>query len=150
VNTTRVAFGGLAVDVTPGWADISDDIEGDDKPFTLAKPDGVGAFQFSPALYRGGALPSPSADGLLEMVRESGRARRLGEPLDEALLEGRLASAGASYHSGGDFVRVWYVSDGSNIALVTYVCECGHEQAELEECEQIVSTLQFLGTEAEA
>jgi hypothetical protein len=150
VNTTRVAFGGLALDATPGWTDITDDIEGDDKPFTLAKPDGVGALQFSPALYRGGAVPSPSANDLLEMVREFGHGRRLGEPLDEALQEGRPASAGASYHSDSDFVRVWYVSDGSNIALVTYVCERGHEEAELEECEQVVRTIQFVCDAAEA
>ncbi len=51
--------------------------------------------------------------------------------------------AAGSFLSGGDFVRVWYVSDGLSFARVTYVCEAGRETEELADCEQIIGSLAF-------
>jgi hypothetical protein len=44
-----VAFETFAVDVPCGWADITDTVDADSPPYTLAHPNGVGALQFSVA-----------------------------------------------------------------------------------------------------
>ena len=76
----RIAFDTFAVQVPRGWADITDEVEADDPPYTLAHTDGVGALQFSVALYEGGPVPNPTPVDLRAMVREFGRKRGLGKP----------------------------------------------------------------------
>ena len=111
---------------------------------TLAKPDGVGALQFSPALYESGPLPSPSSADLRSLALQFGESRGLGEPFDLGQFESRVSGAGASYCSEGDLVRVWYVSDGRNIMLVTYVCDWEDRDREMSECEEMLKTIRFV------
>src|SRR5262245_14385368 len=124
----RLTFPGFEIEAGVDWNDITHTLDSPERPFTVAKQDGVGALQFSPALYRGGPLPMPTKDDLLSMAIEFGQYRGLGEAFDTDGVEGPLAGAGASYHSEGDFIRVWYVSDKRSIMLATYVCEwaCRH------------------------
>ena len=116
-----------------------------DAPYTLADPDGgIGALQLSFALYEGGSQPRPSESDLLAMARELGQQQALGTPSEEAIFsEDSLRGAGVSFHSGEDFIRVWYVSDGRSIARVTYVCEWGRHELERPTCEDIIRSLRF-------
>jgi hypothetical protein len=126
-----------------GWCNVTHQIEAADPPLTFARADGVGAFQLSTALYRSGPFPGASATVLLSMLREFADARDLGEPSDIVTEDGGLRLAAASFRRQQDFVRVWYLSDGSSFAQVTYTCAWGVQAAELPDCEQMVRTLRF-------
>jgi hypothetical protein len=66
----RLHLGPVSVVGEPTWRDIT---EGDG-PLTLAKPDGVGALQFSCALYKSGPEPNASLEDLKSMVLEFGES----------------------------------------------------------------------------
>jgi hypothetical protein len=126
-----------------GWCDITDEVQATNPPWTLAKPEGVGAFQFSTATYQSGTIPNPSPQLLLSMLRDFANSHGLGEAADIVTENGALRLAAASFHHGDDFTRVWYVSDGRSFAKVTYTCTWDKQHAELPECEQMLRTLRF-------
>src|SRR6185369_447173 len=97
-----------------------------------ARPDGVGAFQFSVATYKSGGIPKATPKVLLSLLRDFAASRELGEPADVVTEDGQLPLAAASFHHGDNFLRVWYASDGQSFAKVTYTCAWGDQQAELE------------------
>lgn len=140
-----ITLGGVSLSAPSSWRDISSQ-EGHGT-LTLADPEvGIGALQISSALYRSGPLPQPSEHELLSLVHEFGQLRDLGTPEDESTFtEASLVGAGASFHSGDDFIRVWYVSDGSSFALMTYVCSWGQQGHELPVCAKIVRSIRFAG-----
>jgi hypothetical protein len=141
----RVAFDTFAVQVPRGWVDVTESVEGDDPPYTVAHRQGVGALQFSVALYESGPIPNPTPAVLLGMVREFGRIRGLGEPSAVVTEPGPPRLAAGSFAWGDDFVRVWQVSDGRNFAFVTYTCAAEDAGPELEACERIVRSIVFAG-----
>jgi len=57
------AFADVRISLLEGWVDVTDDLP-EGTPPTLAKPEGVGALQFSVAKYRAGAKPNVSEDDL--------------------------------------------------------------------------------------
>jgi hypothetical protein len=138
-----IEYPSFAVDVPDDWEDVTDSVEVEDPPFTLNRLDGVGALQFSVGLYSGGAKPDPSPDDLLRMLVDLAESRGLGPPMTVTTQSVPLRLAAGSFRSDGDFVRVWYVSDGWSVALVTYLCEWDLEASELVICEQIVRSLVF-------
>jgi tetratricopeptide (TPR) repeat protein len=145
-GTLRVAFGGITMGLEPGWADSTHEVDDPNAPFTFAKPDGVGAFQLSTALYRGGVQPMASGSDLARLLDQPGG--HVGKAFDRMTEEGPLRLAAASYRQRGDFVRMWYVSDGNNFAYATYVCRWrsrGRPDAtqEVDECEAMVRTIDF-------
>lgn len=139
----RVAFNTFAVQVPGGWSDITDTVEADSPPDTLAHRDGVGALQFSAALYDSGPVPDPTPAVLRGMVEEFGRKRELGEPSAVIAEPGPPMLAAGSFAWGEDFLRVWQVSDGRNFAFVSYICTADHAGSELEVCERIVRSIVF-------
>ena len=142
---TRSRLYDITIEVPSDWRDITDE-ENKDAPITLAKPDGVGALQFSIAMYKSGKLPAARLDDLVDLSKDFGKSHHLGAPFDETTTEGDVLIAGASYRVHGDFIRAWHVSDRKNFALVTYTCENDLEKLELKECEEIVNSILFNGT----
>jgi hypothetical protein len=141
----RVTFDKFAVRVPSGWNDITPMVEADDPPYTLAHEDGVGALQFSVALYESGPIPDPTPAVLKEMVEEFGRKRGLGEPSAVICETGQLRLAAGSFAWGEDFLRVWQVSDGRSFAFITYTCAVESARMELASCERIVRSIVFNG-----
>lgn len=137
-------FPGFRLEADVNWKDITDSLEDPNMPFTLAKPDGVGALQFSSALYRSGPVPRLSTSDLLSMATELGQSRGLGEAIEKNVFEGTLVGAAASFHSEGAFVRMWYVTDRRNIMLATYVCDWNSRDLELTDCEKVIRTIEFV------
>jgi hypothetical protein len=141
-----LSLGPLELKAGVEWKDITD--EGD-VPFTLARPaDGVGALQFSPAVYKSGRVPNPSLNDLSSMLQEFSRTRNLGEPHDTETESGRLSLVSTSFRFEDDFIRVWYLSDGFSILFVTYVCEWGSQDKELAQCKEIVRSIRFVERKA--
>ncbi len=126
-----------------GWCDVTDDVDGDNTPLTFARPDGVGALQLSAAVYRSGPVPAPSAAVLLSMVHELADAHDLVAPFDIITEDSELRLAGTSFQWQDNFLRVWFLSDGSNFAQVTYTCTWGEVREELVDCERMVRTIRF-------
>jgi hypothetical protein len=140
-------FGGLTVTAPPPWKDVTHEMGAPAPPFTLADTSvDVGVLQFSVARYVGGQIPDPSAADLLAMAEELGAAHRLGEPFGHRVQGGKMRRATVSYHDGDDFIRVWYVSDGRDIAKVTYVAPWERRDQQTADCDAIVASIGFNGT----
>jgi hypothetical protein len=130
------------VEALDGWLDVTE-ADSANKPFTLARGDGVGALQFSIASFRGGKVPDPNPTGLLSMLRDYLESSQLGEPTDIATESEPVRLAAGSVRDDEWFMRIWYVSDARNFAFVTYTVEWRNRQIELAECERIVRSIEF-------
>jgi hypothetical protein len=137
----RSRLGPILLDVAAGWAETTEE----DGPLTLVRQseDATGSLQFSVALYESGREPEVTMGHLTKMLREAGVTHGLGEVSDEKNGAGRLLSAAGSFHSEGSFYRIWYVSDGRNVAFVTYNTPQGTEGKELPDCEAMVASIEF-------
>lgn len=135
--------GGLLVTAVEGWLDVTEQIETHDPPFTLTKPEGVGAIQFSVATYEQGAIPDITLESLRQLLADFALSRELGRGVNPFESETPLLISARSFDYDSNFLRAWYCSDGRNIVLVTYVCEKGSENGELSDCERMVADLRF-------
>jgi hypothetical protein len=138
---SRLDLGPVSVEASGEWLDITDDV-GSDAPLTIAKNDGVGALQVTAATFRAGAKPAPTPDTLEKMVLDFGK--RHGQTVFD-LETGRGVSdySALSIQTGDDFVRAWYLTNGTDFCLVTYTCRWGAQHLELSEVSRIVSSLSF-------
>ena len=125
------------------WCDVTDEVDGERPPRTLARPQGVGALQFSVAAYLGGDLPNPPPQDLLSLLADFARSHQLGDMTDVVVEGGHRQLAAASFSFGEDYLRVWYASDGKSFAKVTHTSAWGEQHSELPDCERMVRTLQF-------
>jgi hypothetical protein len=138
-------FAGLTLDRADGWVDVTDD-SGEEAPPTLAFGDaGVGALQFSIAEYESGAEPLVSASDLREMLEAFGTNNDLGDATNvRERREPPLVSG--DFPSDDTFLRAWYLSDGRNVAFVTYVCNVPADAAladELASADTLVRSIHF-------
>ncbi len=106
--------------------------------------DGVGALQFSAAAYKSGQKPVVTSESLQKLVLDFALSRELGKGFDALTSETPILICAQSYSPGTEFTRVWYCSNGQDVALVTYTCEKGLEEAELPDCEKTVADLRFV------
>jgi hypothetical protein len=144
VKRKRLRFPGFSILVDPRWSDTTQSLQDPNAPFTVEdREKGVGALQFSAALYRSGECPAPTPQALLDLVKDFGRRRNLGSPSDAVMFQEKVVGAAASYRIKGDFVRVWYVSDGKNILLITYLSEWAKRFQEKKEYERIPREVSF-------
>lgn len=144
MTNAKITFDGIHLTLpNDSWRDISETLDAG-SPFTLAKEDGIGALQFSPAVYHSGKDPKITLNDLVELVIEFGRQHQLGEPadLDSESIDAIILAAG-SYRDRDNFVRAWYVSDGLNLVFITYVCSWKKRNLEILECEQIAQACRF-------
>lgn len=136
----RFSCGSFSLDLPREWQDTSEETG----PFTLSKPEGVGALQFSVAIHHTGPKPNPDMGTLSTLLSEFAEAQSLGEPSQPFQQLGEIAMVGSSYHPDKDtLVRAWYLSDGANFAKATYVCDSSNIGSELTESESIVKSFQF-------
>ncbi|UYV16147.1 hypothetical protein [Porphyrobacter sp. ULC335] len=140
----RVQFHGLRFDLPPDWTDITDDlIEG--APPTLARPFGRGVIQFSTATYRGGANPEVTVDSLRMLLgdffaRKSLNCRHFEET------NTRVMSVGCVGSAAGEVLAAWYLSNGQDVALVTYTSMEPTEPdvaTELEQTRGLIASIEF-------
>jgi hypothetical protein len=140
----KYKIGNLQIAAPPGWLDVTNETGEVNAPFTLARSDGVGAIQFSTAEYKSGRLPMITGDSLQELMEDFVRLHEVGRGFAAQSRTQPLLSYAQSFEVGSKFLRVWYCSNGRDVALVTYVCERGAEQTELPDCETIVRNLEFI------
>ena len=142
---SQYTYEAFTVDLPENWEDVSEEL-GDEDLVTFAQLDGKGALQVSLAVYRAGGLPKIGHLDLEELRDDFARRQGLGSPIDTSTAETDLLVAEASYHSDSDLVRVWYVTDGANVALLTYVCAWEFRREEAAASEAIVRSFKFRST----
>jgi len=138
-------FADVRISLLEGWADITDDLP-EGTPPTLAKPEGVGALQFSVAKYQAGARPNVSQDDLDALLVEFAKSRALGPASNLERGQGASQRVGATFFREDDLVRAWYLTNGQDVALVTYVGAAAASPvslSELAEASAIVASIAF-------
>jgi hypothetical protein len=146
---SRVEFPSFTVNLPPGWVDITADVETDDPPATIARNDGVGALQFSVALYESGPRPRGDVEELQELLESFAESHGWTSRSDATRESSPRGLVAASFRPGDDFVRVWYVSESGNFAFATYTCAASDvSPGELAEAEWVVRSVSFGGKAA--
>lgn len=97
------------------------------------------------ARFRSGAHPEISPENLDALLGEFAETRMLGAAADIERGKSTSHYVGATFSHGGDLLRAWYSTNGSDVALVTYVAEAGSRNAavELAEAGVIVRSIDF-------
>src|SRR5262249_1867647 len=128
------------------WFDITEDLE-PGSPYTLGKSDdAVGALQFSVAYYKSGDRPKIDCTALKSMLIAFFKNKDLGVPIDMACWSNGICCARGDFKSGTDAHRIWYLSNGQDIAFVTYTTLVSYHSlfdSELKEAEAIVESICF-------
>jgi hypothetical protein len=118
---SHVKFAGLNIIPAEGWCDITDNLPSN-TPFSLAKPQGgIGVLQISVATYKAGPRPRIDVKQLEDMLKEFLSANHLKSVDDVQFHYGQISYVSADVINEHEFVRVWYVTDGSCVALITYL-----------------------------
>jgi hypothetical protein len=137
---TRTRFPSFSLVLPEGWADFTES----HRPRTLGKPDGVGALQFTTALYVSGQVPNPDPKTLYEMLLAFAAPHADGPARDVNLENAPLCLASASFDlPPDDFLRAWFISNAGHFAQITYVCSRSVVGPELTEAEAIVRSLKL-------
>jgi len=89
-------FADVRISLPNDWVDVSDDMP-EGTPPTLAKPEGVGALQFSVGRYRSGANPQVNPDDLEALLKEFADTRSLGVAADVERVPVVLRELGKKY-----------------------------------------------------
>ncbi|MFO1019540.1 MAG: hypothetical protein U0903_02390 [Planctomycetales bacterium] len=136
---------GILLDLPDGWGDITATLDDPNAPLTIAKFDsGVGALQISTALYKSGSLPRISTQDLSQFLSEFAATQKLESPFNRIESLGDTTILAENFRSGDDYIRVWYCTDGTNLALVTYICDWTLQTTESQVVEEIISSIHFL------
>jgi len=139
-----VEFHGMKFDLPRGWEDITDDLA-EGGPPSLARPDGVGALQFTLAKYRGGECPGVTIYMLRTFLDEFFENNKLS--LDEFVeYSNRVISVQGISHSGDEFILARYFSNGKDVMLATYVCprlSAIEAKEDLKDVETIMESMEF-------
>lgn len=138
-----VTFAGVRFELSEEWCDVTGDLD-PGAPSTLAREDGVGAIQFSVAKYKSGEKPSITETVLKDMLLDLFKSNQLAD-VEPAILQGsRCFGVSATSAQTDEVIRAWYLSNGTDIALVTYTGTGDPAcQAELAEAEKLAKTLEF-------
>ena len=140
----RFQLSSIVVTAPDGWVDITDELP-EGSPETLARHDGVGALQFSAGIYKGGSLPGVGMDALEEVLAQFLERQGLCSPSIKRA-SGIHDIVQADVANSAEFLRIWYISDGSSVVMVSYVTqEVGSRvlSDELHEATSIVESLRI-------
>ncbi|MCW8130791.1 MAG: hypothetical protein KIS92_10610 [Planctomycetota bacterium] len=132
-------FGGVQIDLPQAWKNTTPK----DGPVSFEKENGVGALQFTTAIYEGGKSPQISLSGLEALLVDFCSKNSMVDTFDRLARRGAVQIVGCSARHKGDLVRIWYLSDGDSVVFATYVCEWEHRGLELEACEKAIASLVF-------
>lgn len=136
---------GLQLDLPPSWADITLDLP-EGSPPTFARADGVGALQFSVMRYKSGEAPRFDAAALEALLSKFENAQGLRSAAETEVVQDSPTVVAGCYTREDELVRVWYVSNGLDLALATFlvVADDWHSHvAEALEAASIVCSVRF-------
>ncbi len=120
----RYEFAGVYLTLPYGWVDVTDSLPAGTPPTLSDGKAGRGALQVSSAKYVGGTRPKVDRYMLQSFLRdfEDGQQFPAGASLHEFGSDFRNVFGVCVDHvRADDLIRVWYVSDGVDVALVTFI-----------------------------
>jgi hypothetical protein len=133
----------LRITLPPNWIDVSD--QNPEGPPSYCRGDlgDPGVLQLSTAIYEGADSPNPSAHDLVELATDGAKSLGPGLLLETDSGTCALGTYGSAtiQLDGGEWARVWHVSDGRNFVIATLVGRSNHATNEVAQAEQIVKTL---------
>jgi hypothetical protein len=144
----RLAFEGFTVICPEGWLATLDESTYSDPsgaaPVRLLPAHGFGELLVSRPALHPDEQPGADAVELESLAREWGLRRGIDEPLSVST-EVREGSAGASasYRLGDEFIQLWFVSNGSSMLKVSYVCPWSERDRDRAAREALVGSLRF-------
>ena len=145
----RQVYEGFSVVLPDGWAELEDDgtfAESDgDIPIRFAREGGgAGKVLVTVPMLDAEEQPGEDAAELLALARGWGTRRGLAEPIASATQERRGAMmATAVYALRGQFVQLWFFSNGASLVHVSYVCDWDEREDERTPREAIVASLRL-------
>jgi hypothetical protein len=130
----------LQVTLPAGWRDYTDEVPGGLTTFMRDHGAPRGVLQLSVTLYKRGKVPNPSEADLMSFAQAMAvrqKHPKLVESYGGACALGTLGTA--IFHTD-DFPRfqVWFLSNGQDFILATYICDQEPEPAEVAEAQAIV------------
>ena len=137
-----IPFPQFRVNAPEHWFDVTNEVEGESPPATLAADEGLGALQFSVEELPAAKAQNISVTDLRALLKEFATAHNLGAPLTVAAMSEPRPLLSANFQWEGDFLKVWYLADKGRLVFATYTCDEGEAFAEeLSEAEQIVRSV---------
>jgi hypothetical protein len=109
-------------------------------PATFCRSGSANSLQVSWAEYRGGnPLPQISSESLKQMAIDFGQKQNLGAPLDSSGGVCKFGSFGTATFRSEKFplVQIWFLCNGQDHIMATYICDVAPEASELEETQEI-------------
>ncbi|HEU5066893.1 MAG TPA: hypothetical protein VFT61_01730 [Sphingomicrobium sp.] len=132
-------FYGLEFDLPDGWEDITQP----DGPPALARPDGIGAIQFSFASRTDGVRITLN-DLRTEATEFGEETGRIFEHRTER--SGEIDWVCGRSTTDGELFALWLLTNGSDLVFVTYNCLEPRDPkaiSEMRDAERIVSSMSF-------
>jgi hypothetical protein len=128
-----------------GWCDVTDSLPSGNPPTLALGNQGHGVIQFSIAHYKMGPKPDFTTEVLKGTLDDFQRNQEMSCARNFARKDGILRLVQADFTQVRDFVRAYYVSDGSNVCFATYRCElsCPELQSEVREADLIIDSIEF-------
>src|SRR5687768_3367390 len=121
----EIAFPQFRVQAPDHWFDVTNEVEGDAPPATLAAEEGLGALQFSVAELPVEKAQSMSATDLRALLAEFAKGHGLKTPQNVVDQSQPRPLLSANFAWEGDFLKVWYLADQGRLVFVTYTCDQG-------------------------
>jgi hypothetical protein len=145
----RQVYEGFSVVLPDGWAELEDDAtfaesEGD-LPFRFA-PEGGGAGMVlvTVPLLEPEEQPGDDAAELEALALGWGARRGLAAPIGSATQARRDSTmATAVYALRGQFVQLWFFSNGTSLVQASYVCDWDSREDERAPREALVASIRF-------
>src|SRR6185295_4248103 len=124
----------------PGWIDVSKDNPDGPPTFLREASECPGPLQVSHAEYKGGVVPNPSEQDLIEMSRKFGRGTDtdFGDIVESSSGDCAFGKFGTTVYRSAEYPRsqVWELSNGRDFILVTHIG--GVDPQKMVEIDQIV------------
>ena len=145
----RQVYDGFSVVLPEGWAELEDDgtfAESDgDLPIRFCREGGGdGMVLVTVPLFHPDDQPGDDPAELEALALGWGARRGLSAPIASATQARRIGTmATAVYSLRGQFVQLWFFSDGSSLLHATYVCAWDAREDERASREAIVASLRF-------
>ena len=133
----------LKVSLLPNWADVSD--KNPDGPLTYVRSSSglANPLQISYSLYKGGKIPNPSDEQLVELAK--GLESVLGDCKLVSTSYGKcdFGKYGSAVFSseGTPYTKSWYLSNGKDFIRATFICTTSPKDVEISEADKIVEML---------
>jgi hypothetical protein len=135
----------LKVHLLPGWRQYEQQRPSAPSTFIRAeRPCGV--LQVSVyAVYQRGPKPRPTEEQLIELAQGHAERHHAGELEEVQSGTCVIGTWGSAVFRSEDNprIQVWYVSNGCDFILATYICPAEPDQDEVDEAQHIVSWLEF-------